>query len=375
MEKIKLPTTLWVGNDALSGLAEIKDKKVFIVCDPFIVDSGVIDQITAPLAGNQCHIFSDIIPDPPIDKVISGIRQMTEFGAEIIVAVGGGSAIDAAKAMKYFGSRTTGVAISCFIAVPTTSGTGSEVTNFSVITLPDSGAKFPLVTDEIQPNIAILDTNLVMSVPPKVTADTGMDVLTHVIEAYVSKNANDVADAFCEKVVKLVFTYLERAYKDGSDAEAREKMHIASCVAGMAFNLTNLGLNHGIAHAAGARLHVPHGRMNAILLPEVIEYNADLADYKNGQNYVAQRYAALNNCLGNVTNNPRMGTQSFVRAIRQLRKKLNMPATLSEYGLSNEELQAHIEEIASGALKDGTTQANPKMPTEADVIAIIKAVS
>lgn len=213
-----------------------------------------------------------------------------------------------------------------FIAVPTTSGTGSEVTNFSVITVAETGTKIPLVTDEIQPEIAILDTNLVMSVPPKITADTGMDVLTHVIEAYVSTEANPISDALCEKVVRLVFDNLEIAFNEGSNQQARENMHLASCMAGMAFNVTSLGLNHGIAHAAGARLHVPHGRMNAMLLPEVIAYNSGLANGKVTNEPTAKRYAQLANCLNDTqTTNARIGVQQFIRQIKQLRQKLNMP--------------------------------------------------
>lgn len=375
MEKIHFATQLWIGDDALSELQTMQGKKIFIVTDPFIAESGLTAQITDQLTGSEYFIFSDIVPDPPVEKVIAGIQTMSSFGADTIIAIGGGSAIDAAKAMKYFGKRTMDLAIEQFIAIPTTSGTGSEVTNFAVITMADTATKYPLVTDEIQPDIAVLDTNLVMSVPPKVTADTGMDVLTHVIEAYVSTNANGVADAFCEKVVKLVFDNLEDAYKDGSNREARANMHLASCMAGMAFNLASLGLNHGIAHAAGARLHVPHGRMNTILLPSVIEFNANVNQGVLQENAVAKRYMALANCIGTTTTNPRIGVQNLIRAIKQLRQRLNMPATLSEFGLDKADVLAQKTEIATAALADACTETNPRTPSIHEIETLLEEIS
>lgn len=373
VESIQFSTQIIVGEDALQILESVKDKRVFIVTDPFMVENGLVEKVMTYL--NQYHVFSDIVPDPPLDKIVSGIKEMERFQSEVIVAIGGGSAIDAAKAMKYFGQKTMDLLTAQFIAIPTTSGTGSEVTNFSVITISELGLKIPLVTEEIQPDIAILDTGLVMSVPPKITADTGMDVLTHVIESYVSTEANGVADALCEKVVALVFEYLERAYKNGQDKEAREQMHLASCMAGMAFNSTSLGLNHGIAHAAGARLHVPHGRINGILLPEVIAYNSGLENGQVTEIKVAERYAALANCISNTqTKNPRLGVQNLIRMIKQLREKLEMPATLSEYGLSSKEVLVQEEAITTSSLADGCTRTNPRKADEKGVRAILKAI-
>jgi 1-propanol dehydrogenase len=375
MEKIHFPTELWVGEDALTHLETVQDKRVFVVTDPFMVDSGFVKEVTKYLGNSTTHIFSDIVPDPPIDKIVAGIKQLAEFKGDTIIALGGGSAIDAAKAMKFFGKRTLATEIDQFIAIPTTSGTGSEVTNFSVITIPETGTKIPLVTAEIQPDIAILDTTLVMSVPPKITADTGMDVLTHVLEAYVSTKATPIADALCEKVVRLVFDNLELAFKDGQNQVARANMHIASCMAGMAFNVASLGLNHGIAHAAGARLHVPHGRMNAILLPDIIAFNSGFAAGKVENIATAQRYLQLANCIGDTqTTNPRLGVQNLIRQIKQLRQKLQMPATFTEYGLSKSEVLDNSEKMAAAALADGCTQTNPRTPEPADIIKILNSI-
>lgn len=375
METIHFPTQIWAGGGALTNLEKLREKRVFVVTDPFMVESGFVDHLTKHLSHNKYLIFSDIVPDPPIDKIVSGIKQLVDFKGDTIVALGGGSAIDAAKAMKFFGEQTMNIKVDQFIAVPTTSGTGSEVTNFSVITIAETGTKIPLVTDEIQPDVAILDTALVMSVPPKITADTGMDVLTHVIEAYVSTEANPIADALCEKVVRLVFENLEIAYHDGNNKQARENMHLASCMAGMAFNVTSLGLNHGIAHAAGARLHVSHGRMNAILLPDVIAFNSGLASGKVTNEATAKRYAQLVDCIYSTkTTNARIGVQQLIRQIKQLRRKLQMPASFTEYGLTKAEVRENSEKIASAALIDGCTRTNPIQPTKEEVIEILNSV-
>ncbi|MDR0922138.1 MAG: iron-containing alcohol dehydrogenase [Lactobacillales bacterium] len=375
MEEIVFPTKIVEGNDALKKLSDYKSYKAFIVADPFVVESKTIDQVTKHLQDENYIVYSDIIPDPPIEKVISGMNEMEAFHAEIMIAIGGGSAIDAAKAMKFFSEKIFHSTILAFIAIPTTSGTGSEVTNFSVITNSELGIKYPLVADSIQPTLAILDTNLVLTVPPTITADTGMDVLTHAIEAYVSTKSSIISDALCEKVVKLVFENLEEAYQHGETEKARENMHLASAMAGMAFNQASLGLNHGIAHAAGARFHVPHGRMNAILLPEVIRFNADIQNGKKNDWYIAKRYMALANCIGETTTNPRLGVQNLIRAIKDLRRKLKLPASLNEYGIATSEVRAAKSEVAQAAMNDGCTATNPRVPTQNEVEHILEQIS
>ncbi|WP_413521451.1 1-propanol dehydrogenase PduQ [Brochothrix thermosphacta] len=376
MKEISIKTTVYTGEDALGHLATIANKKVFIVTDPFIVSSGMIEQVTSRLQQSVEHlVFSEITPDPPIETVVKGIDTMAEFAADIILAVGGGSAIDAAKAMKYFGETLRNLKGTQFIVIPTTSGTGSEVTNFSIITSADKGVKYPLVTNAILPDIAILETNLVKSVPPHITADTGMDVLTHALEAYVSTNANDVSDALAEKVVQLVFEYLPRAYKNGADMEAREKMHMASCMAGMAFNMASLGINHGIAHAAGAKLHIAHGRLNTVLMPAIIRYNSHIDEVQGvPANLAAERYAHLAKLLGLSITNRRVAVKNLVRAIEKLRQTLEMPATLKQCGVTVDTITALEVEIATAALVDGCTATNPRVPTNDEVVSILRHV-
>lgn len=372
MEKIRFSTEIWTGDAALQGLSNFSNQRVFVVTDPFMVKSGNIAAITDQLSEkNEIQIFSDIVPDPPITKITLGIEALNKFKATMIVAVGGGSAIDAAKAMKFFTQRIVKPqAEITFIAIPTTSGTGSEVTNFSVITNSEAGVKYPLVTDAILPQIAILDADLVKTAPQNITVDTGMDVLTHCLEAYVSINANDFSDALAEKAFQLVFENIERVSKDGSDITARQRMHNASCIAGMAFNLANLGLNHGIAHAAGAKLHIPHGRLNTILLPQIITYNADLA--RDPNNLTAQKYCNLARLIGLSASNPRIGIRSLTNTIIQLRRKLKMPDSFQSYGIKQELFEKFKVDIAEAALNDGTTAANPRKPTKEDVITILE---
>ncbi|WP_068780886.1 1-propanol dehydrogenase PduQ [Paenibacillus sp. GM2] len=374
MDKLSIKADLYMGQGAMDRLSEWRDKRVFIVTDPFMIKSGMIDRVIDRLdSSNEQYIFSNIVPDPPIEVVTEGVEALGSFNTDLIIAIGGGSAIDAAKAMKLFAQKLLGRRDIPFIAIPTTSGTGSEVTSFSVISDKQKNIKYPLVSDDMLPQEAILDPELVQSVPDFITADTGMDVLTHAIEAYVSIKANDISDALAEKAMKLVFAYLPRAYKDGNDLEAREKMHNASCLAGMAFNIASLGLNHGIAHVAGAKFKIAHGRMNAVLLPHVIEFNAD---YKPGygkedSNRAAIRYAEIAKILGLSAPHAKSGVRSLIQAIKQLQKQVNMPQTLRECGVEQALLEEMRESIAEGALKDRCTETNPRVPAAEDVLRIL----
>lgn len=376
MEEISFRTKIFIGENALDRLSQIVAERVFIVTDPFIEKSGMTAVVTNRLQweGNEFQIFSEIVPDPPIETVAAGVKVIQEFNPSVLIAIGGGSAIDAAKAMKDFAIRLSPQQKNMkFIAIPTTSGTGTEVTSFSVITDEVNHVKHPLVSDTLLPDEAILDSSLVTSVPPAVTADTGMDVLTHAIEAYVSTKANDFSDAFAEKAVQLIFDYLPRCYKDGNDLMAREKVHHASCLAGLAFNMVGLGINHSIAHVCGAQFHIPHGRMNALLLTAVIEFNAGQQGVGSGSfSPAAKKYAQLARIMGLPAANVRLGINSLIQQINQLKRELHMPANLRACGLTKEQIKAALAIISEAALKDGCTTTNPRTPTNKEIETIIE---
>lgn len=377
MYKISYKTELHVGKGALQQLSHYKNEHILVVADPFLKTSGTLDAILANFDdSNDIVVFTDIVPDPPIETVVAGIKSAGDKPISIVLSIGGGSAIDASKAMYYFAKKQGAFSEAILIAIPTTSGTGSEVTSFSVITDAERGTKYPLVTKEILPNVAILDADLVLSLPGNITADTGMDVLTHAIEAYVSTKATDFSDALAEKAIKLVFEYLPKAYKNGQDVEAREKMHAASTLAGMAFNTASLGINHSLAHAAGAKFHVPHGRLNSILMPHVIQYNAGIEfNNRNRQatdKTLASRYQDIAKLLGCSASSPVSGVRQLVEAIKKLQRKLEMPTSLREYGVKADAFAQYKVEISEAALHDGCTPTNPRVPTAEELLKVLE---
>ena len=291
----------------------------------------------------------------------SGLKFLIENEIDLVVAVGGGSAIDAAKGTVYVARKHTGKNIR-LIAVPTTSGTGSEVTEFAVISDRQAGKKIPLVDEEMLPEMAILSCELTSTVPPSVTADTGFDVLTHALEAYISKNANEFSDALAEKAVELWAEYIVPAYKNGNDMIAREKMHTASCLAGIAFNEAGLGVNHSIAHALGAHFHIPHGRANAMLLPHVLRYNTEL-DIKfcvKHANATADKLEGLARRLGYPGNSPDVGVRNMIHKIKEYQRWLNIPTTLGEAGVTMDQYKKAKQHIIESAIADACTATNPR---------------
>lgn len=404
MQWFKVPPKIYFENDSIQYLEKMPDiSRAFIVTDPTMVKLGYVDKVLYYLRKRQeyCHseIYSDVEPDPSVETIMNGVESMKNFHPDVIIALGGGSAIDAAKGMWLFyehpetsfdGLRMKFLDIrkrtfsyprlgakTQFVAVPTTSGTGSEVTAFSVITDKQNGnVKYPLADYELTPDVAIIDPQFVMTVPKVITADTGMDVLTHAIEAYVSVLASDYTDGLAMKAIELVFKYLPRSYANGaSDPEAKEKMHNASCIAGMAFTNAFLGLNHSMAHKLGGEYHIAHGRANAILLPYIIEYNAQLptkfATFPKYGKFVAnEKYAEIARYLGLPSATTEEGVASLVKAVRDLAASLGIPKSLKEAGIEEKTFFANLALLADRAFEDQCTTANPRYPLISEIEAI-----
>lgn len=394
MQWFKVPSKIYFEKGSISYLEDMPNiNRVFIVTDETMVKLGNVQKVMYHLnkRNNNCQVevFSSVSPDPDVETVWKGLEVMKRFSPDAIIALGGGSPIDAAKAMwmfyEYPELSFDGLKLKFMdirkrafkyphshkiplIAVPTTSGTGSEVTSFAVITDKKENIKYPLADYFLTPSVAIIDPDFVASLPKSPTADTGMDVLTHAIEAYVSTMASDYTDALAEKAIKLVFKYLKKAYENGSnDPEAREKMHNASCIAGMAFTNAFLGLNHSMAHKLGGEFHVPHGRANAILLPYVIKYNASLpskfAAFPKYESYKAdKRYAEIAEMVGAAGADTAQSVDNLVQSIKKMNESLNIPLSLKDYGIPEEEFLSKVDMLSKLAHEDQCTGTNPRYP-------------
>jgi len=396
MQWFKIPEKIYFQRGSVRYLSKMPDiTKAFIVTDEMMTRLGYVDKVLYHLRNrvgrNYVHseIFSKVLPDPTVQIVKEGVEAVNAFKPDVIIALGGGSPIDAAKAMwlfyeypetKFEDLRMKFMDIrkrvfkfpplgqkAKFVAIPTTSGTGSEVTSFSVITDPDSQIKYPLADYELTPDVAIIDPDFVDSVPAGVTADTGIDVLTHALEAYVSVMASDYTDALAMKAIRLTFDFLPRSYRDAGDKTAREKMHNASCIAGMAFTNTFLGINHSLAHKLGGEFQIPHGRANAVLLPHVIRYNASRPTKFNAfpkyEHYVAaEKYAEIAGSLNLPSATVEEGVNSLVRAVRELISELDIPLSLREMGIPRDKFLQVVDDLAERAFEDQSTTANPRMP-------------
>lgn len=382
---------------------EVRDmhvKRAMIVCSGSAIRQGTTARLEAYLrnAGIATSVFSDIQSDPTLETVDAGVKALNRFQPDLIVAMGGGSPIDAAKAMWLFYEQpevtfetlkirfmdirkrvvpfpATGRKAK-MIAIPTTSGTGSEVTAFTVVTDQATGAKYALADYELTPQIAIIDPNLTLSVPAHVTADTGLDVLAHAIEAYVSIVASDYTDPLALRAIQLVFEYLPKAYRNGADEVAREKMHNASTIAGMAFTNAFLGINHSLAHILGATFHIPHGRANALVMNPVIRYNASLPHkFPSFPNYrfpqAPERYRQIAEALKLPASTPEEGVASLTRAVDELKKTVDIPATIRDAGVPEARFKNELERMSRIAFDDQCTGANPSYPLEADLAQVL----
>ncbi|MFW6006503.1 MAG: bifunctional acetaldehyde-CoA/alcohol dehydrogenase [Halanaerobiales bacterium] len=387
----RIPPEIYFEKGSIRKLSKLNGEKAFIITDQTMVNLGYVDKVTYHLdkAGIKTRIFAEVEPDPSVKIVKKGSEKLREEEPDLIIALGGGSPIDAAKGMWLFYEKPdtdfknlrlkfADIRKRTFdfpelgkkakmIAIPTTSGTGSEVTAFSVITDKEKNIKYPLTDYALTPDMAIIDPELVMTVPAAVTANTGMDVLTHAVESYVSVMASDYTDALAEKAVKMVFKYLPRAYHNGDDEKARQKMHDASCLAGMAFTNAFLGLNHSMAHILGGKFHIPHGQANAVLLPHIIEYNSDipakLNAYPQYESPVAkEKYAKLAGELGLSVPDTITGVEKLIESIQNLMLELGIPHTLEKIGVEKNKFERELDDMADIAYNDQCTGTNPRMP-------------
>lgn len=405
MQWFKIPPKIYFEKGSIQYLEHMPNiSRAFIVTDPMMVKLGYVDKALYYLRKRKdyCHseIFSEVEPDPSIETIQKGVHAMNVFQPDVIIALGGGSAINAAKGMWLFyenpdtsfdGLRLKFMDIrkrafqfpnlgkkAQLVAIPTTSGTGSEVTSFSVITDKKNGnIKYPLADYELTPDVAIIDPQFVKTMPKSITADTGMDVLTHAIEAYVSVLASDYTNALAMKAIALIFKYLPRSYDNPDDEVAREKVHNASCIAGMAFTNAFLGINHSLAHKLGGEFHIPHGRANAVLLPHVIKYNSQIPTKftifpKYGKFVADYRYAqiARHLNLGGTTQEEQI--DALINAVISLMKKLNMPLSIKECGINESEFMAKVPKLAERAFEDQCTTSNPRYPLVSELEEIYK---
>lgn len=347
MKELCLSTRLLWGADALEALGEWKGKRVLVVADQFLSKSGMLQKVLDHLKESTVEVFDSVAGEPTLPIVAQAVACQRSFGGEGVVAFGGGSAMDCGKAMIHFSGKP--IPLWC---VPTTAGTGSEVTSFAVVTDPKSGVKYPIVEKGLLPHTALLDGQFLAGVPQTVTADTGLDVLTHVTEAYVSVRANAFTDALSTKGFSLVGECLPDAY--GGCPKAKNKMLLASSLAGMAFNAAGLGICHSLAHALGGRLHAPHGRVNAVLLPYVIEKNG--TDPK-----AARKYGQLAKLWGLAPT-----ARSLAGAIRRLNRRLGLPEKLSG--------KADVAAVVQDALRDRCTGDNPVAFTARELESLLREV-
>lgn len=378
MARFTLPRDIYFGSGAIGELKNLKGyKRAFIVTGGHSMRrTGFLKKLDDTLkeAGLETKIYDGVEPDPSIERVYDGAKAMRDFKPDVIAAIGGGSPMDAAKAMWVFYEhpdktfddikgpftmpklRTKAI----FIGIPSTSGTASEVTAFSVITDYSTGIKYPLADFEITPDIAVLDSDIPMTMPKTLTAHTGMDALTHAIEAYVAAAHSEFSDALALKAISNIFDCLLDSYN--GDAEARGKMHIAQCMAGMAFSNAMLGISHSLAHKTGAIFHISHGCCNAILLPFVIQYNSRVC---------MERYAQIAKSVGLPGVTDKQLTNSLVEAVRSLNVKLGIKPTYKENGVKEEDFNAHRETIAENAVKDPCTSTNPRETNAENMLKVL----
>ncbi|WP_251158568.1 1-propanol dehydrogenase PduQ [Caniella muris] len=358
MSRFAIKTELHFGPRAVDSLQGLPFRRVLVVTDGFLADSGAVSQLTCHLPSQAtCEVYSDVRPDPTQELVEAGVGVLERVRPDLVIAFGGGSSIDATKAMLYF-ARERAMDRPCFLAVPTTAGTGSEVTNFAIVTRGED--KVALIDDFLAPDGALLNARFTRTVPPRVTADTGLDVLTHALEAFVARGAGSFTDALCVKAVSTVFAELPRVFKDGGAMKGREAMLEASCAAGIAFTNAGLGINHSIAHALGGRFHVAHGRLNAVLLPYVLAFHEQDGAVRTRFDGLA-RQVGLVDCDG------------LVGRVKGLLDELGVERRLGELeGIEETPFMEALDGIVDAARNDRCTPMDPCVLSRQDFVNLCR---
>ena len=341
MEEFSCETKIIAGSGAVEHLAEFGAKRTFLVTDPFFLKNGWAERVAKATKAEAVEIFSDVRPDPTVELAAEGTGKLKAFGPDLVVALGGGSAMDLAKAMAFFARGDHPLA-----AIPTTSGSGSEVTDFAILT--HNGVKHPLVDRRLRPDAAILDGDLLTELPPSLIADTGFDVLAHALEGGVATKAGAMSDLLAREAFSTAYALLPASYAGRTDV--RLKIHRASCWAGLSFTHAGLGLSHAMAHALGGMFHVPHGRLNAILLPGVVGINA-LA--------VGNKYAQMARAAGISGSADTVAVRNLRNGLVRLRRELGLPDTLAKAGIDPRDIRRRMGEIVAATLGDPCCATNP----------------
>ena len=345
MEEFSCKTRILSGPGACNALSSMGAKRLFLVTDPYFARNGTAKRIAALTNCRDVEIFDKVQPDPTVELAAEGTAQLRAFAPDLLVALGGGSAMDCAKAMAFFAKGD-----SKLVAIPTTSGSGSEVTDFAILT--HDRVKHPLVDKRLRPDVAILDSDLLTELPKGLIAETGFDVLTHAAESFVARGAGTISDLYAREAFSGAFAALPASY--AGNTSVRLKVHLASTMAGMAFTQSGLGLCHAMSHSLGGMFHVPHGRLNAILLPSVIGCNAHVA---------GKKYAELARAAGMGGSVDTIAVRNLKNGLIRLRRELNLPETLVQAGVDPRSVWRNVDEIVKAVLADPCCQSNP-MPVE-----------
>ncbi len=374
--EFQIKPNIWYGKYSLRKLYNVPFKKVCIVTDKSMVELGMLKPLTKILNDLNVpyRVFDEVEPDPSLETILSGLSHILVTKPDLLIAVGGGSVIDAAKAIIFFCLKVKEEVIKpekivkpFFVAVPTTSGTGSEVTSYSVITDKKNGLKIPLKDERMLPDVAVLDPVFTSTLPKKVIANAGIDVMTHAVEAYVSKGHHEMADLYALESVRKVSKSLKIMYDHISDDDARMEMHIASCYAGIAFENSGLGLNHGMAHALGAKFKLPHGLANALLMPHIIRYNSSEPIYGAE---TKKRYDKISESMRTSEDVVKGHENGLFEKLEDLMKHLELPASIKDCGIEEKQFMDSLPEMVKKAMADFTTGSNPRKATAEDVVKI-----